>query len=493
MAARKTPRPTGATSNQQQQQFGNVPLAARPPARWARAAVGPYDPETGTYPIVGDLAGVIRSAQRVLRDPGDTAILPEGTTVILHDALGVWVIDGVLKEAAVTPGGLPPPTVSEVRGVGGEDVVNAADAVAPALRSSDTPVDVLPGDWVRQSPDGNMIGTLAGGVNVMQSSPFAAVRTHALDELVEIFAHKYRHLSAMGNLEIKAEGGKTSLVWRAGADQSEENGPGRENWTIRLDVGATGDMFNFAITQPDGNVLARIHMSASGRVEILGLDGVDIISGGDPNTTSREVVLTGKQISYGGNLSQSVDRDHSMTVSGNQATQVSGNAGRVVGVDYNDSVGRDWNNIVNGKTRQKVLGGVTPAPGATAYEVDVVNGGVTYILGGNNFSVLATTGNVNVSAAGFSVISALPGSVKLGATGAAVRLPDGSVQTQAVAPFAATLFEPLQTALTTLITLFDTHVHATAVGPTTPPVVPASLTVPAQVALARSSRVSLGL
>lgn len=497
MATRKTNRSTGVTSNQQQQQFGNLLAPGRAP-RWTRGVVGAYDPTTASYKITGSLSGLIESAQRILRDPGDTSVIPEGTTVILHDALGgLWLIDGILQEAEVNPTTIPPPTVTEVRGVGGEDPALASDAGSPTLRAPNVPVDVLPGDWVRQAPDGNMVGVLAGGANVMQSSPFAAVRTHALDDMVEVFAHKYRHISSMGNMDIKSVEGKTSLVWRAGADQSDENGPGRENWTIRMDVGAEGDLFNFAITQPDGNILARIHMSASGRVEIMGLEGVNILSGGDAKTTNNEVVLANKTIAYDQNLTQSVGKDHTSTVVGTRTSQVSGNDNRVIGTDHNDTVGRDWNHTVNGKVRQKVLGGVVPTPGATAYELEVMNGGITYVLGAaQNLTVIGGIGsNVNfaVGTGGFNVLSSLPGSVKLGADGVSTRLPDGSVVTAPLAIFGATLFEPLQTALATLISLFDTHVHATAVGPSTPPLVPASTIVPSLIQLARSQRVSIGL
>lgn len=467
--------------------------------QWTRAICGTYDPQTATYSITGSLVGGVTSAQRVLRDPGDTTVIPPGTTIILHNCLGVWLIDGIIKEADVIPGRLPPPVVTEVRGLGGEDPVRPANGNAPAMRSADTPVDVLQGDYVRHSPDGNHVGVLAGGVNVMQSTPFSAIRMHALDPTVEVFAHKYRHMSAMGNMEIKSNDGKTSLVWRAGADQSDENGPDRENWTIRMDVGASGNMFNFAVTQPDGALLSRIHMSATGRVEIFGIGGVDIVSGGDPTTTTNEVVLSSKVISYEGNLTQNVAGAANSSVVGTRTEEVSGNQVHLVGNDHNQTVGRDWNHTVNGKVRQRVIGGLVPIPGATAYEMEVINGGVTYLMSDlQNFNVLAKTGAINFSlgpvSGGFNVLSALPGSVKLGADGIVTRLPDGTVTVVPVAAFAATMFEPLQTALLTLIALFDTHVHPTAVGPTLTPIVPISATpVPQLIQLARSQRVSIGL
>lgn len=498
---RHTNKSTRATSNQQQQRYGNnLDTSAGRSVTWARGYVVTSDVATGVHKLNVDGVGGVQDARRVLRDPGDTSILPDGTVVIVHNALGYWLIDGIIKEPEIVPTTLPPPTVTEVRGVGGEDPVNAMGSGGPFMRSSDTPTDVLPGDYVRQSPDKNMIGVLAGGTNIMQSSPFAAVRTHALDDMVEVFAHKYRHLSAMGNLDIKSEDGKTSLVWRAGSDQSEENGPDRENWTIRMDVGASGDLFDFAITRPDGNILSRIHMSATGRIQIMGVDGVDIISGGDTKTVNKEVVLSNKEVTYDGNLAQSVAQDHTTVIDGSRQTQVSGNDGRITGGDFNDTVGKDWNHTVNGKVKQRVIGGTIPVPGATAYELEVINGGIVYRLGNlQNMNVVAGVAGSGVNfdmgvLGSFNVVSALPQSVKLGATGAAITLPDGSVQVTAVAPFAATLFEPLLAAMTALMTAFDTHTHLTPVGPTVPPPIPimTPLVTPL-LQLARSQRVAIGL
>jgi hypothetical protein len=252
-------------------------------------------------------------------------------------------------------------------------------------------------------------------------------------------------------------------------------------------------------------------MSGSGKIQILGVDGVDIISGGDAKTTSKEVVASNKEIQHKGNLTQTVDKDHTLAVNGTRDATVAGNDGIVVGNDQNETISRDWNHTVNGHIKQKVLGGMplSALPNVPAYELELINGGITYILGDSlsganpaalqSFNVIVNgLGGISfglgpASLGNFNVVTALPSSVKLGATGSVLKLPDGSVQTLAVAPFGAALFEPFSTLMTTLLIWLDTHVHITAVGPSTPPVIPSSPIVGPMIPAVRSVRVAIGL
>lgn len=500
-------RRTAVTANQKQQAYGNTPMAPARQGRWTTGVVVDYNPLSQNYRLSIEGAGFNDTVPRLARDPGDLTILPPETIVVVHDALGYWVIDAVLKQAPVGTTRLPPPTISEIRGIGGEDPARAQDENGPSNRAVSDPVDVLAGDWVRRGQDGNFMGVLAGGVNAMQSSPFAAVRTHALEELVEVFAHQYRHISAMGNFEIKTDNGKTSLTWRAGADQSEENGAGQENWTIRLDVGAVGDLFDLSVTTPDGNLLSRIHLNSQGKIQILGVEGVDIISGGDPKVIGKEVTASSKEVEIGGYHKQTIAQDKTEHVGGSRSYTVSANDSSMFGNDKSEVVSRDFNSTINGHHRQKVMGGLIPAPGVPAYELELMNGGMTIVLtdvlsGANpagmaSFNVINNFGGINFACAptatgGFNVITTLPGSVNLGANGTAIKLPNGAWQFVAVAPFGVMMFEPFVAMMTALLVALDTHIHITAVGPTTPiPIFTAA--VSSLIPLIRSLRVSVGM
>jgi hypothetical protein len=114
-----------------------------------------------------------------------------------------------------------------------------------------------------------------------------------------------------------------------------------------------------------------------------------------------------------------------------------------------------------------------------------------------SFNVINNFGGINFVCAptaigNFNVVTTLPASVNLGANGTAVKLPDGSWQIVAVAPFGVMMFEPFAAMMTALLVALDTHIHITAVGPTTPiPIFTAA--VSSLIPLIRSIRVSVGM
>ena len=71
----------------------------------------------------------------------------------------------------------------------------------------------------------------------------------------------------MGITQVTNEEGRTNMSFRGGSDQSTETGSDEEKWGIRFDLGAKGDVFNFELTTPLGQVLFRIHVDADGACE----------------------------------------------------------------------------------------------------------------------------------------------------------------------------------------------------------------------------------
>lgn len=482
-----------------------------PPRRaWETGVIKDYSPATRTYTVQLTSGRTPLEMPRIIRDPGDTSVLKRNTLVVVHDELGFPVIDGILPVAATNPTELSPARVSEIRGIGGEDPVYAPGDDAATHRQPNEPMDVLGGDWVQAGEQGNLFAALAGGVNVVKSSPFAQIRTHALVDMVEIFAKVYRHISSMGDFNIVNDGGKTSLIWRAAADQTTENGAGEENWTIRLDVGATGDLFNFEITTPAGNTLSRIHMSADGRLEFTGVGGIDFTSG--TGGTYREDIVGDKQSTIKGAATEVVRGNKVEQIRGQNDVQVSKTASFTVGDSKTEAIGRDAYTYVGGVIGTKIQGGVTPTPKNVAKKIEIINGGVEMVLapptqgalplmqsethvnyqGGYNFVIQPTA--VPPPIGGFNVISSTPASVMLGATGAAVYDPvTGTHTINAVAPFAVMKYEPWAVMMTILLKWLDTHTHGTAMGPSSPPIIPATTTVQPAINPVRSVRVAVGL
>jgi hypothetical protein len=493
-------------------QYGNA-LGDRSSRRWDLATIVSFDAATQTYRVQAQRAGPLPNVPRLIRDPGDIAVLAAETTVAIHDELGFWVIDSVIKFAPISPVTVRTSQVTELRGVGGEDPVYAPKSDAVSYGSPEDPKDLLEGDWLRQSPDGNLVGVLAGGVNVLKSSPMSQIRTHQLQDLVEIISSTYRHLTSMGDLRIQNDGGKTSLIWRAGANQTE-TGANAGHWTIRLDVGATGDVFNFEVTTPEGNTLAKVHMSGDGRLELTGVSGVDITSG--DRGPMREDVAGSRHTKIRGAWDLSVKGDNDLLVQGARTAEVAKNDSLTVGNDLNENVSNARNTYVGGKATEKVAGGGSvppPVPTQVAKEIQLLNGG--YLLevgdpakgslptglqgmnfvshvGGINFVMMPTAMPPPVGA--FSVITSLPMSVLLGANGAAVKNPlTGGYTITPVAPFGVMKYEPFMAMMTALLTWLDTHVHPSAVGPTGPPAAPSSAMINPLIAPIRSVRVMVGM
>lgn len=501
----------GSPISEETSKFGTRAFRTGGRGVWTQGTILGYNAERQSYTVRTSSSDGIPDVPRLVRDPGEVGVLPTNTNVVLHDALGFWVIDSVLKLAPSNPVELNPTFVSEVRGVGGEDPTYAQDAAGASYRPPNDPLDVLSGDWLRKSRDGNLMGVLAGGTNVMKSGAFSQIRTHALGDLVEIFSQTYRHLTAMGDLNIVNDGGKTSLIWRAGSDQSTENGPNTGNWTIHLDVGATGDLFNFEVTTPQGQTLARLHMSSDGRVSILGTAGVDITSGS--NGTTREDLAGSKASTVHGDSSQTIKGTTTEVFEGPRTTEVAKNDTVLVGNDLNTTVMNARNAYVGGQQTTTVQGGpLPPTPGSVALKWEVLNGGVETVVGnplkaalptalqGQNwinyvggFNFAIQPGALPPPVGAFNVISTLPGSVQLGANGVAVYNPTtGGHDVTAVAPFGVMMYEQFMAMMSVLLTWMDTHVHGTAVGPSSPPFVPASSLVNPLLPPIRSVRVSVG-
>lgn len=488
-------------------------LQSRMP-HWETWTVHRYDPVSDTYMVnMGSPADPVDNVPRLVADPGEVSALAEGTVVVGHWELGYPVIAAVLKQKATNAVEVSPARVTEVTGVGGEDSVCQLPANHADNRAPNNPIDVLPDDWLRKSQSNNYVGVLAGGTNAMFSAPMAQVRTHGLDQMVEVIANKYRHISAMGNLEVDNSGGKTSLTWRAGADQSTENGANAENWTIRLDAGGSqeADLFRLRITTPQNNMLCELHMSANGRLSLYGLGGVDITSGSQG--TYRIDVSENKEETIAGTSATAVAKDVLETYRRNQETYVSANKRVSAGNDLEESVGHDRNAAVSNKMTTVVSGPATATPGTVAVLWEAVNGGIETVTGnptkGGSPTALPAQNFINYSgdfnfatllpSQKFQVLASGPDAITLGADGTAVYTPDGHTITPVVNPTLsghAAKFEQLEQLIRAMMTWMNTHTHLTAVGPTSPGAAgsagPTETTLEPLIPLVKSIRVVIG-
>lgn len=500
------------------------PFSARPVARaphgqgvvtperrqWLRGKVAVYHPETYTYSVNVEDGAPIPDVVQLLDTPGDVKPLPPETPVVIHNEAGLWVIAGVLPPGIARRNEPDRVDVSEVRGVGGEDPVRAGDLNGDG-RPENAPIDVQAGDRLHFTPAGNFVGALDGGTNVMKSSAMAQVRTHQVNDMVEIISSQFRHVTDMGESQVVNDEGHLSYTWRVGANEEYDTGGGKENYTVHFEVGAEGDLVHFEVTTPEGRTLSMMHASADGRLELYASGGIDITSG--EGGTFSDVTAGDRDALIEGTLTSVVKKSADYIYRATRTTRVSGNDSLVVGGDALTSISGSARGLVSRFLEQTVMGGMLPQPGAAAARIDYVNGGVQTVLGNpvkgalplkqtaswlnfaGGFHFACTPTALPFPAGGFAVLSQLPASVHLGCDGTVVPLPGGGYTVAPVpAPFGVVMYEPLALLLTTLATLIDTHIHTlvSPAGPTAPPTVPLSPTVASSLASLRSLRVSVG-
>ena len=460
-------------------QFLSLPYVHR---AWEICSIWHYSPQSQTYTIVGGRSGPVHEVRRFVQDPGEVGILAVGTEVVVHYELGFPVISGVLKSVCTNAVELNPARMSEVRGVGGEDGVFDHTAPPSDSRPPNDPIDVLGDDWARKSKHNNKMGVLAGGTNIMSSSPMAQIRTHGINDMVEVMANVYRHISSLGNLEIVNNGGKTSLIWRAGTDQLTENGSNVDNWTLWLEAGAEGNLFSLKVTTPHNNTLCELHMSADGRLSLTGVAGVDISSGA--RGTSREDVAENKDVSVLGAMTTEVVGEVTEAYQASKSTLVAKNDTVSAGNDLKETVGHDRLTHISNKLVTTVEGGpATPPPdtGNLAILWDAVNGGIESVTGNpkNNASLspkqsqnfVNYAGDFNFSiptTAKFNLISQGDDSVLLAADAQVESTDKGHTFKNIKADSHVCKWEEWENMMEIFLQWCDDHVHLTAMGPSGP-------------------------
>lgn len=429
------------------------------------ATVISYQTDRYTAKVRTERGRVLEGVARVRSFPGDVTALTPGTEVLISFDYGPPIIMGVLAmpaERGLSEGS--PYSVTDES----PDGFNTSSNEVGNFRAPNEPLDLVPGDQAFVGQEGNSVGALSGGVSMIRSTPLAQVRTHAVGEIVEIISRNFRHITDMGELNIINDEGRTNLSFRGGSDQTNETGADEENWGIRLDLGAEGDLFNFELTTPRGQTLFKFHVDAEGHVEMFGINGVDIQSGnrsgsghtedhsGDSARTvrgSRSSITTGSETREADSIAETVNNDYTLS-SGNDVTfaalrDVTVGSGRNMyitvqdGVSFDVSTG-DWLADIGSPTGASAKFGVTTVSGDMSFESTL----------GGNFTVTTNLGNVQTTSQQATFSTSQPSSVILGGTALASHL---------------VKWEELQQHLQQLYNALDTHTHlipgtATAAG-----------------------------
>lgn len=419
----------------------------------------------------------LRGIPRKVESPGTVAPLPLGTVVVVDWSLGFPYIDGVLNvdSSRVKVEDGPQPSSN----IGGDESVlldgdTSVQTNSGYYREPGTPSDVMAGDWVHTTPEGNKIAALRGGYNVMGSGPQAKakIETFGDRDLTRITTEDFELNTGFGILKIQNTEGRCGLSFRAAVDQLTESGGSEDQWTFKLDIGETGDYFAMEVASPDGRTQSKIGMTPDGQVTLLGTNGVSIVDGG--KTASHLEYASNLLLKVMGSLKQTVRGEVVETFEASQTTQVSESRNVVVGQNEGISVNNNRTLSVGGVEQKIISGGspITANPSNIAVETQVLNGGYFLELGnptqGANpaalagFTVAVNNGEVSLGEnpdplalpslnAAVNLNTRLPRSVRLGGT---------SFNT----PWNAVLYQPLAVLLQTMMALHDTHVHLPPIG-----------------------------
>lgn len=389
--------------------MGAAGLARDGNARWELADVVAYNSATHTAVLRTHNGRPLPDVPQIKATAGGYDHLPTGVTVVVSWELGFPAIIGCIDLPGAVQSAIPSPSLTGVDGVGDDNPVQPTNGTNN-YKPPDAPTDLTQGDWAQVGRLGNHVAVMEGGLTSF-GSPTAGIQSIGPSGTLRTFARRLQQITDFGQLTVENDNGRASLTLRAGANQTTQTGQDEQHWTVYLDLGAAGDMFDFRIADPEGRTLFRLHAGSDGRVQIYGDGGVDLTSGNGGTSTMRNDVAGDHAATIGGNHTHAVAGDSTSTVDGTLSASVGGTALCSVGSDstefvggnHDAGVGGDQTIAVGGK-RQAATGGddSTSAGGnwsATATETATVDG-VQVKLGAN-----AVEPNIKGSSFSSTVIS----------------------------------------------------------------------------------------
>lgn len=358
-------------------------------------------------------SGRTMQMSRIRAHLGDLAILPNGTIVAVTFALGLPYIMGVLPPETAEEADENPTSVTDAAGFGGNDPLLSRNFGANS-RGANEPTDVSPGDFVGLSPDGASVSALHGKIAQLRGSALAKVQAFGDNDLVQIISGVMRVVTWMGESQVVNNGGKTSFIWRGGTDQLTQTGQDEEKYTIKLDVGNTGNMIKLEVCNRDGQTVFRFHVDPQGKVELFAAGGFNQHSGNDENAqhpvryhgSVREVVTGGATRNIGGNVTNNFESNLTNTISTNLSTTVGQD--RALRINRNDyvEIGGDAKELVGGVKEVYSAGDmISEVIGSAAFHAVKTRGGEAKIeTAGGNITMSPGEGTFQVNAGADRVV-----------------------------------------------------------------------------------------
>ena len=226
--------------------------------------------------------------------------------------------------------------------------------------------DLMPGDKVIATKDGNMIGVLEGGVNYFKASELCQIIGIRYDDLLRVVSRNFEQFTDFGNITIKNKDGFVNYSIEGASTQSEVKSG---KYTLHIDMGYTGDLYKISVTNGSSDILSSFHMKSDGSI-VEECKNLTTIVRGD----SIEHVHGNKTLRIAGKYDLLYKGDQETTIDGNETTKVSNN--KIVGVknDYIDSTGRNRFTNIGGIRKESIAGDIIGLGTGDADVYDLVAG-----------------------------------------------------------------------------------------------------------------------
>lgn len=466
---------------------GAVPFAGNPNVLEGGTIIA-VDANSRVY-RVHTSSGRTQYMSRIQAHPGDIALLPLHTRVLVTYGLGIPYILGIIPDAGRQTQNTEPESLTGTSGHGGEDPLLARSATSGS-RGADEPRDLIPGDMALRSPDGASIAALRGRVAQVKGSDVAKIEAFGGSDFVRIVAGVLQTITWMGESKTVNNDGKTSFIWDGGSDQLTQTGQDEGQFTIHIRLGHEGNLARFEITNREGQPMFNVHVGPDGAVQILGRRGTDIHMGSEPSDTHRFAYVGSRTEETTGSALYDIGGDSRTTVTGSTTCDIEHNRTCYVGGDdfcqvtqnQNITVAQNAEHLIQG-SRSVFVGesSTHEVIGSGIYGVKTSGGAMEFATRGGQCRFQTGVGNFAVDTRGSIKLQAGAESIELGRN----------------ATSHATKFEELQAALSTLTeqvslhnALLASHVHPVPAPGTTGPspmLVPLATALRINIAAAKST------
>lgn len=313
-----------------------------------------YNSATHTSVVRTHSGRPLKNVPQIKGTTGGFDHIPTGTSVVIFWGLGFPAILGCIDLPGQAQTAIPAPTLTSVEGVGDADPTQAIPGLNN-YKPPGAPTDMTQGDWSQVGTLGNHVAVLEGGVSSL-GSPAALLQSLGPTGTMRTIARRIQQFTDFGTMTVGNNQGMTSLILRAGANQTTQTGLDEQHYTIRFDLGATGDMLDFTISEPQGKLLFRLHAGSDGRVQIYGDGGIDLSSGSGGTATINQDILGDHAMTIVGDLTRATQGDETITVDGDRTASIGGDGVRSVAGNDTHFAGGDHDVGVSGDQSIAVAG-----------------------------------------------------------------------------------------------------------------------------------------